>query len=59
MADLKPHTFSNAIAWVHAAFFYSDTTQQIHNVPEEILFICFMTILNATFETEFAQQDEG
>ena len=59
MADLKPPIFSNTIACVHAAFFYSDITQQMHNLPEETLLSCFMTTLNATFETEFAQEDKG
>ena len=59
MADLEPHIFSNARDWVHTAFFYSDTTQQIHNIPEKILFGHFVTTLNATFETDLAQEDEG
>ena len=59
MPDLKTHILSNAIDQVYAAFFYSDFTQQIQNLPEEILFSHFVTTLNDAFETELAQEDEG
>ena len=59
MADLKPHILSNTINQVYAAFFYSDFTQGIQNLPEEILFGHFVTTLNDTFETELAQEDKG
>ena len=29
------------------------------NLPEEILFSCFVTTLNNAFETELAQEDKG
>ena len=57
-ADLKPHILSNTIDWVYAALFYSDFTQLIWNIPEEILFSCFVTILNDAFVTELVQEDE-
>ena len=57
MADLKPHILSNVIDQVYAAFFYSDFTQQMWNLPEEKLFSCFVTTLNNAFETELAQED--
>ena len=59
MADLKPHILSNAIDWVYEAFFYSDYTQQIWNVPEDTLFSHFVTTLNDAFKTELAQKDKG
>ena len=59
MADLEPHVLSNAIDQVYAAFFYSDFTQQMQNLPEETLFSHFMTTLNNVFETELVQEDEG
>ena len=59
MADLKPHILSNATDQVYAAFFYSDFTQQMRNLPEETLFGCFVTTLNNAFETDLAQVDEG
>ena len=58
MADLKLHILSNAIDWVYAAFFYSDFTQQIQHLPEEILFGHSVTILSDAFETELTQKDE-
>ena len=57
--DLKPHILSNAIEQVYAAFFYSNSTQQLQSLPEEILFSHFMTTLNDTFEIELTQEDEG
>ena len=59
MAGLKPHILSNAIDQVYAAFFYSDFTQRIQNLPEEIFFSHFLTTLNDAFETELAQENEG
>ena len=59
MADLKPHILSNATDQVYAAFFYSDFTQQMQNLPEETHFSHFLTTLNNAFETELAQEDEG
>ena len=59
IADHEPHIFSNAIDWAYAAFFHSDFTQQIWNLPEEILFSHVVTTLNDAFQTELAQEDEG
>ena len=53
-ADLELHVLSNAIEQV-----YSDFTQQMWNIPEEILFGCFVTTLSDIYETEVAQKDEG
>ena len=59
MEDLEPHVFSNAIEWVCTAFFCSNSAQQLRNISEEVLFSCFVTTLNNTFEWELAQGDEG
>ena len=59
MAVFEPHILSNAINRVYAAFFYSDFTQQIWNLPEEILFGPFVTTLNDASDTELAQEGEG
>ena len=59
MADLKQHILSNAIDQVYAAFFYSDFTQPLWNLPKEILFHHFVTTLKSASETELAQKDEG
>ena len=58
-ADLEPHILSNAIELVYTAFFYSNSAQQLQNLPEEILFSHFVTTLNDTFERELAQEDES
>ena len=58
-ADLELHILSDAIEWVYTAFFYSNSAQQLQYLPKQILFSCFMTTLNNTFEIELAQEDEG
>ena len=59
IADLEPHILSNAIHQVYTAFFYSDYTQQIQNVPEDTVFGHYVTTLNDAFETELEQEDKG
>ena len=59
MADLKPHILSTAIEHVHMAFFCSNSAQQLWKQPDEIIFGRFVTTLNATFEQELTQEDEG
>ena len=58
-ADLEPHILSDAIEWVYTAFFYSNSAQHLQNLPGEILFGCFMTTFNDTFQRELTQEDEG
>ena len=55
----QPHVLSNTIEWVYTSFFHINFTQQLWNLPEEILFNHFMTTLNNTFEIKLAQEDEG
>ena len=57
-ADLKCHILSNAIECIYTAFFYDNSVQQLQNLPEEILFGCFITTLNDTFEREITQEEE-
>ena len=59
IADLEPHVLSDAKEWVHTAFFYNNSAQQLWDLQEEILFSHFVTTLNDTFEKELAQEDEG
>ena len=59
MADLGPHVLSDAIERVYTSFFYSNSAQQLWNLPEEILFGHFMTTLNDIFERELTQEGEG
>ena len=58
-ADLKVHVLSSAIEQVYNAFFYSTSTHLLHQQSDEILFSCFVTTLNATFESKLALEDEG
>ena len=44
---------------VFNAFFYSTSTHMLHQQSDEILFSCFVTTLNATFESKLALEDEG
>ena len=40
-------------------FFYTTSTYLLCNKPEEVLFSCFVTMLNYTFERELALIDKG
>ena len=51
-ANLNQHILSTAIEQVYTAFFHSNSTQQLQNLPEEALFGHFLTTLNNTFEIE-------
>ena len=59
MPDLKQHILSNAIVHIYTTFFYSTFSQQMWPLPEEILFVHFVTTLNSTFETNLAQENKG
>ena len=58
-ADLKVHVLSSTIEQVYNAFFYSTSTHLLCLQSDEILFGCFVTTLNATFESKLALEDEG
>ena len=58
-ADLKAHVLSSTIEEVCTAFFYATSAHTLHQQSDEILFGCFMTTLNATFECKLALEDEG
>ena len=58
-ADLEAHTLSSATEEVYRAFFYMPSAYTLHQISDEILFGCFMTMLNATFEQKLALEDEG
>ena len=59
MADLEAHILSNTIEQVYNAFFYSTSTYMLCQQSDEVLFSCFVTTLNATFEGELTLEDEG
>ena len=58
-ADLNTHTLSSTIEEVYSAFFYTASAHTLHQQPDEILFGCFMTTLNAAFQQKLALEDEG
>ena len=58
-ADLEAHVLSSVIEEVYRAFFYSTSTHILCQQSDEILFSCFMTTLNATFESKLALEDKG
>ena len=58
-ADFKAHVLGSTIKQVYNAFFYSTSIHLLHQQSDEILFSCFMTTLNAAFESKLALEDEG
>ena len=46
-ADLEPHVLSSTIEQVYNAFFYTTSMHLLCQQPEEALFSCFVTMLNA------------
>ena len=58
-ADLKAHVLSSTIEQVYNAFFYNTSTHLLHQKSEEVLLGCFVTTLNAAFESKLALEDEG
>ena len=57
-ADLEAHALSSTIEEVYNAFFYTTSMHLLHQQSEEVLFSCFMTMLNATFESRLTLEDE-
>ena len=58
-ADLEAHVLSSTIEQVYNAFFYSTSTHLLCHQSDEVLFSCFVTTLNATFESKLTLEDEG
>ena len=58
-ADLKTHVLGSTIEQVYNAFFYSTFTHLLCQQSDEDLFGCFVTTLNAAFESKLALEDEG
>ena len=57
-ADLEPHVLSSALEQVYNAFFYTTSMHLLCQQSEEVLFSCFMTTLNAAFESKLTLEDE-
>ena len=58
-ADLEAHTLGSTTEEVYRAFFYAPSAHTLCQMPDEILFGHFVTMLNATFEQKLALEDEG
>ena len=58
-ADLEAHILSSTIEQVYNAFFYTTSMHLLCQQPEEVLFGCFTTTLNAAFERKLTLEDEG
>ena len=58
-ADINLITLGTATEEVYSGFFYSTSTYILHQQPDDILFGCFVTALNAAFEQKLALEDEG
>ena len=58
-ADLEVDVLSSTIEQVYNALFYSASTHLLCQQSDKILFGCFMTTLNATFESKLALEDKG
>ena len=57
-ADIKAHVLSSATEQVYNAFFYTTSTHLLCQQSEEVLFGCFVTTLNAAFESKLTLEDE-
>ena len=58
-AHFKAHVLSSTIEQVYNAFFYSNSTFMLCQKSDEVLFSCFVTTLNVTFESKLALEDKG
>ena len=58
-ADLKAHILSSTTEQVYNTFFYSTATYMLCQHSDEVLFGCFVTTLNATFESKLALEGKG
>ena len=58
-ADLKAHILSSTIEQVYNTFFYTTSTYMLRQQSDEVLFSCFMTTINAMFESKLVLEDEG
>ena len=58
-ADLEAHVLSSAIEQVYNAFFYTTSMLLLCQQSEEVLFGCFVTMLNAALESKLTLEDKG
>ena len=57
--DLNPITLGIAPECVYTTFFWTPTSHTLHQLPEDVLFGCFIIALNAAFTQQLSLADEG
>ena len=57
--DLDPITLGIASECVYTTFFWTPTSHTLHQLPEDVLFGCFVIALNAAFTQQLSLADEG
>ena len=57
--DLDPITLSIASEHVYTTFFWTPTSHTLCQLPEDVLFGCFVITLNAAFTQQLSLADEG
>ena len=57
--DFDPVTLGIAAECVYTTFFYTYTSQTLHQQSDETLFGCFVIALNAAFTQQLLLEDEG
>ena len=57
--DLNPITLGIASECVYTHFFWMNSSHTLHQLPEDVLFGCFIIALNAAFTQQLSLVDEG
>ena len=57
--DLNPITLGIASEHVYPTFFWTPTSHTLQQLPEDVLFGCFVIALNAAFTQQLSLADEG
>ena len=57
--DLDPVTLNITSECIYTTFFWTPTSQILHQLPEDVLFDCFVIALNAAFTQQLSLADEG
>ena len=57
--DLDPITLGIASEHIYTTFFKTPTNHTLHQLPEDVLFGCFVIALNAAFTQQLSLADEG
>ena len=57
--DLDPITLGIASECVYTTFLWTPTSHTLHQLPEDVLFGCFVIALHASFTQQLSLADEG